>query len=100
MRDRPVVMEIPACMQKLNQEFLSRKRGIIMQKSKSELWDLIVPIMLYNHSEQVCEVSIHSLWQLWRFSCMQKLNQEFLSQKRGIIMQKSKSELWNLCHSC
>jgi hypothetical protein len=35
-----VVMEIPEYKQKLNLKFLSRKRGIIMQKSKSELWDL------------------------------------------------------------
>jgi hypothetical protein len=35
-----VVMEIPAYKQKLNQGFQSRKRGIIMQKSKSELLDL------------------------------------------------------------
>jgi hypothetical protein len=35
-----VVMEIQAYTQKLNQEFMNQKRGIIMRKSKSELWDL------------------------------------------------------------
>jgi hypothetical protein len=36
-----VVMEISAYAQKLNQTFFNcRKRGMIMQKSESELWDL------------------------------------------------------------
>jgi hypothetical protein len=54
-----VVMEIPAYKQKLDQEFLSLKRCIIMKK-KIRIMGL-VPIMLNNHREQVCEVSIHSI---------------------------------------
>jgi hypothetical protein len=34
------------------------------------------------------------------FLCKQNHNQEFLSRKRGICMQKSKSELWDLCQLC
>jgi hypothetical protein len=41
-------MEILAYTQKLNQEFLSRKRGIIKQKKQIRVMGL-VPIMLDNH---------------------------------------------------
>jgi hypothetical protein len=54
-------MEISAYMQKLNQEFLNQKRGIYYYAKKQIRVMGLVPIMLHNHREQVCEVSIHSL---------------------------------------
>jgi hypothetical protein len=63
-------MEIPACTQKLNQEFLLKK-GHNYAKKQTRVMGLI-PIMLDNHREHMCEVSIHSLQQLWRYQLARK----------------------------
>jgi hypothetical protein len=56
----------------------------------------LVPIMLDNYREQVCEVSIHSISLFWRDQLIpQKPNQNFLSLKGGINMQN-----WDLRQSC
>jgi hypothetical protein len=74
-------MEIPAYTQKHNQEFFSRKRGIIMKKKQIRVME-IVPIMLDNHRKQVCEVSIHSLQKLWRYQLTRtNLTNNFLVEK-------------------
>jgi hypothetical protein len=74
-------MEIPAYKQNLYKEFLSRKRGIIMNKNKSIVMGLVLVVVM----------------QIPAYT--QKLNQGFLSQKRVILILKSKPELWDLCQS-
>jgi hypothetical protein len=84
---------------KINQEFWSPKRGIIMQKANKSYGTCA------NHVRLALRTSV---WSFNPFpsvvmeipACTQKLNQEFWSRKRGIIMQKSKSELWDFCQSC
>jgi hypothetical protein len=53
-------MEMSAYTQKLNQEFLSKKMGQNYAKKQFRFLRL-VPIMLFNHREQACGVSIHTL---------------------------------------
>jgi hypothetical protein len=48
-----VVLKVPAYKQKLNQEFLSRKKGHKYAKKQIRVMGL-VPIMLDIHREQVC----------------------------------------------
>ena len=69
-----VAVEISSCTKKLNQDFLSTKRGIIWSKDKTELWDLMG--YLGYDPKHLCEVSktIASV-VLEKSSFTKKLNQ-------------------------
>ena len=95
----PVATEIPAYTQKVNTDFLSKKRGIILQKSHSKLWDLSpsAKIIIGNKCVKFQSIPFRSNRDT---SLHAKTKCRFSKSKKGHnSAKKSHSKLWDLSPS-